>query len=146
MRGRFSTVEDADMSRTEATVPNAAADAHDAMARIELDLPDALWQRMQSAHGVDWSAVAAKAIESHLASRNDESYASGYSWARDRAEPHDLEAMVHASSYASAANVVRASRGFSQRDEFGDQFAPSDEMWEAFVDGATQRYRDMSHG
>jgi hypothetical protein len=114
------------------------------MPRIELDMPDALWQRMQNAPGEDWGAIAVKAIEAHLALRKHESYASGYSWARDRADIRDLKAMVESTTTASATDIVRGTRGFSQRDEFGDHLAPSDEMWEAFVDGATQLYRDVS--
>jgi hypothetical protein len=99
---------------------------------------------MQGAPGEDWGTIAQRAIEAHLALRRNESYASGYSWARDRADIRDLKAMVGSTTYASAADVVRATPGFSQRDEFGDHLAPSDEMWEAFVDGAAQLYRDVS--
>ena len=116
------------------------------MPRIELEVPDALWQRMQSAPGEDWASIAAKAFEAHLALRKKMSYASGYAWARDRANMQDLKAVVDATNQASATELVRGTRGFSPRDEFGDQRAPSDEMWEAFVDGATQLYRDRSGG
>ena len=116
------------------------------MPRIELEVPDALWQRMQSAPGEDWATIAVRAIEAHFALRKKESYASGYSWARDRADMRDIKAMVESPTTASAADIVRGTRGFSQRDEFGHHLAPSDEMWEAFIDGATQLYRDVSGG
>jgi hypothetical protein len=112
------------------------------MPTIEVDVPDALWTRMQGAQGEDWSAIANKAFEAHLALRQRTSYDSGYVWARDRAQAGDLRAMIAAPSYASAADAVRGARHFSQRDEFGDFLHPSDEMWEAFVDGASQCYRD----
>ena len=120
--------------------------------KIEIDVPDALWQRMQ-ARPEDWAAVAllafgarVKALASQAGEsrRNAAGYDIGYNWARDRAQLRDLEAMVEASTYASAASIARQSRGFSQRDEFGDALNPSDEMWEAFVDGATARYNDVS--
>ena len=141
------------------------------MKRLEIELPEALWERMQAEAGVDWQAIAVQAFESHLGrsrvpeswkaspeaierlregkSRHDRaqesaSYGVGYAWARDRARFSDLRAMVDAASYRSAADVVRSTAGFSQRDEFGDGLQPSDEMWEAFVDGATQLYRDVA--
>jgi hypothetical protein len=137
------------------------------MPSITIDVPDALWDRMQVAPA-DWSAIAARAFEAHLgrsgqdgpgaaaikrlrdsranylAAQKTASYAGGYAWARDRADFGDLKAMIEAGSYASAADVVRSTRGFSQRDEFGSDVYPSDEMWEAFVDGATQLYRDVA--
>ena len=51
--------------------------------------------------------------------------------------------MAGAPTYDAAARVARDSRRFSERDEFGDAMRPSDEMWEAFVDGATALYRDV---
>lgn len=141
------------------------------MERLEIELPDPLWARMRAEAGADWAAIAIRAFESHLArsrtpeswmpspsaierlrdskSRHDEaqkseSYGHGYAWARDRARFSDLRAMVEAPTYRSAADVVRGTAGFSQRDEFGDSLHPSDEMWEAFVDGATQLYRDVA--
>ncbi len=118
----------------------------------------------------DWSTIARKAFESHLkrsAGRDDSgplsaaidrlrvgkaaydhgqataSYGHGYAWARDRATFRDLRAIVDSPDHLSAANVVRRSKGFSQRDEFGDAAYPSDEMWEAFVDGATALFHDV---
>lgn len=127
---------------------------------------------MRMAGDEDWSAIAKKAFETHLmrsAIRRDESgalgaavdrlragkakyeqgqttasYGHGYAWARDRAEFRDLRAIVDAPDYLSAADVVRRSKGFSQRDEFGDSAYPSDEIWEAFVDGATALYHDVA--
>lgn len=120
--------------------------------KIEIEVPETLWQRMHACRGEDWPAVAVQAFaarEKELAARAVESrrsagYDIGYSWARERAQPRDLKAMAEAPTYASAASIVRRSRGFSQRDEFGDALNPSDEMWEAFVDGATARYNDVS--
>ncbi len=63
-------------------------------------------------------------------------YEHGYAWSRDRAESDDLQTMIDTTDYRSAAKVVRTSRGFSQRDEFGDTSFPSKEMGEGFVDGA----------
>lgn len=57
--------------------------------------------------------------------------------------PRDLRALVDAPNYQSAANVVRRTKGFSQSDEFGDCAYPSNEMWEAFVDGATVLYNEQ---
>jgi hypothetical protein len=112
------------------------------MPTIEVHVPDALWLSMQGAHGEDWSAIANQAFEAHLALRQRTSYESGYAWARDCAQAGDLRAMVAARSQGSAVEVVRGARHFSSRDEFGDHLHPSDEMWEAFVEGATQCYRD----
>lgn len=53
--------------------------------------------------------------------------------------------MVSAPNYRTAVDIVRGTKGFSQRDEFGDCAYPSDEMWEAFVDGATARYNEGSN-
>ena len=119
----------------------------------------------------DWSTIARKAFESHvkrLPSRDESgplsatidrlragkanygqgqtaaSYGQGYAWARDRAEFRDLRAIVDAPDYLLAADVVRRSKGFSQRDEFGDEAFPSDEIWEAFVDGATALFHDVA--
>jgi hypothetical protein len=50
--------------------------------------------------------------------------------------------MVGAPDYRAAVDIVRRTKGFSQRDEFGESMYPSDEMWEAFVDGATARYNE----
>lgn len=123
------------------------------MATINLYLPDKLRQRMDMASGEDWSAIAQQAFETHLerlvASRGrkegvgaNAAYAHGYAWARDRAVHRDLRAVVDSADYRSAADVVRGTKGFSERDEFGDCLFPSDEMWEAFVDGATALYND----
>lgn len=126
---------------------------------------------MDEAGAEDWSAIARRAFESHLermavrakaaprlraavdrlqASKQchcdrqkRDGYGLGYAWARDRAEFPDLHRVVDAPSYRSVADVVRATRGFSQRDEFGDTALPSDEMWEAFIDGATDLYNDI---
>ena len=141
------------------------------MTTITLDLPEELVQRMTMAADEDWSTIARNAFESHLkrsAGRDDSgplsaaidrlragkadydqgqttaSYGHGYAWARDRAEFRDLRAMVDAPNYLSAADVVRRSNAFSQRDEFGDAAYPSDEMWEAFVDGATALFNDVA--
>lgn len=120
----------------------------------------------------DWSAIARKAFESHLKrlsttrcergplsatidrlrvgkaeydrGQTSAGYGHGYAWARDRAEFRDLRAMVDAPDYLSAVDVVRRSKGFSQRDEFGDAAYPSDEIWEAFVDGATALFHDVA--
>jgi hypothetical protein len=139
------------------------------MAKLTVDLPDSLWDRMRTLSDADWSAVAARAFEMHLDARGldgnkpgsaivdrlraskgryirtqrSAGYGSGYAWARDRAEYSDLQAMIEAPSYAAAVDVVRNSRRFSERDEFGDALRPSDEMWEAFVDGATALYHDV---
>lgn len=140
------------------------------MASIKLHVPDELRQRMAKASGEDWSAVARQAFESHLerlaiaakvggqlptavdgpqydhaldgTKAGNAAYEHGYAWARDRAEARDLRALVDAPNYRSAAGIVRKTKGFSQRDEFGDWAQPSDEMWEAFVDGATAHYND----
>jgi hypothetical protein len=141
------------------------------MTTISFDLPDDLVQRMTMAGDEDWSAIASKAFESHLkrsTGRDDggplsaaidrlrvgkaeydqgqtsASYGHGYAWARDRAEFRDLRAIVDAPDYSSAADIVRRSKAFSQRDEFGDLAYPSDEMWEAFVDGATDLFNDVA--
>ena len=71
-------------------------------------------------------------------------YDQGYTWARDRALTRDLRAMISAPNYRTAVDIVRGTKGFSQRDEFGDCAYPSDEIWEAFVDGATARYNEGS--
>ncbi len=138
---------------------------------IEIHVPDELRRRMDEANGEDWSQIARQAIEKHLErlvlparaplhpSRRDgdgpppggaaaqkrvanAAYDQGYMWARDRAVTRDLRAMVNATNYRTAADIVRGTKGFSQRDEFGDCAHPSDEMWEAFVDGATARYNE----
>jgi hypothetical protein len=142
------------------------------MTTISFDLPEELVQRMTMAGDEDWSGIARKAIESHLkrlpTARGERgpltatidrlragkasyhqgkaaaSYGQGYAWARDRAEFRDLRAMVDAPDYLSAADVVRRSKGFSRRDEFGDAAYPSDEIWEAFVDGATALFHDVA--
>ena len=141
------------------------------MATIHVQIPDALRRRMDEAGAEDWSAIAQRAFESHLermavrtkaapqmsaavdrlqASKaryddrqKSDGYGFGYAWARDRAEFHDLHRVVDAPNYRSAADAVRMTRGFSQRDEFGDTALPSDEMWEGFVDGATDLYNDV---
>jgi hypothetical protein len=140
------------------------------MASIKLYVPDELRQRMGKVSGEDWSAVARQAFESHLERlataekaggqtpsdidgqravptpdgnrAGNAAYEHGYAWARDRAGVRDLRAVVDAPNYRSAAGIVRRTKGFSQHDEFGDWAQPSDEMWEAFVDGATARYND----
>ena len=142
------------------------------MTTITLDLPEELVQRMKMAGDEDWSAIASRAFETHLTrsairrheggalgatvdrlragkAKHDQgqttaSYDHGYAWARDRAEFRDLRAMVNAPDYLSAADVVRRTKGFSQRDEFGDSAYPSDEIWEAFVDGATALYHEVA--
>ena len=115
------------------------------MVKIEIEIPDALWRRMQAKADVDWTEVARRAFDARLegdrmrAEMHDcPSYGIGYNWARDRAEFRDLVAMVKASDYAAAAAIVRQSKGFRQRDEFGDALHPSDEMWESFVDDAAR--------
>jgi hypothetical protein len=139
------------------------------MATLIMKLPESLWQRMQALRDEDWTLLAVRAFEARIAEvdredssnvieaaanrlragKNEEGqadrigYDRGYSWARDRAKYRDLQAMIDAPSYASAAQVVRNTSGFCERDEFGDALRPSDEMWEAFVDGATQLYRDI---
>ena len=141
------------------------------MATIRVQVPDALRQRMDATAGTDWSAVARQAFESHLErmavraratgqisatadrlrdsrakydeEQRNEGYDHGYAWAKDRAAFHDLQAVVDAPDYRSAADVVRKTDGFSRRDEFGDAALPSDEMWEGFVDGATALYNDV---
>lgn len=141
------------------------------MATINVLVPDSLHQRMANAGEVDWSAVARRAFESHLrhiaagakadgevraaadrlqASKaaheereRNAGYDYGYAWAKDRAEFHDLQTVVDAPDYRSAAAAVRKTHGFSRRDEFGDTAFPSDEMWEGFVDGATALYNDV---
>jgi len=141
---------------------------------IEIHVPDELRRRMDEASGEDWSQVARQAIERHLErlvppataplhpSHTDRdgqppggaaerrrlanaAYDQGYTWARDRAVSRDLRAMVSAPNYRTAVDIVRGTKGFSQRDEFGDCAYPSDEMWEAFVDGATARYNESSN-
>jgi len=126
---------------------------------------------MDQASGEDWSQIARQAIERHLErlavpasaplppSRTggdvspgggaaeqrrlaNAAYDQGYTWARDRAVIRDLRAMVNAANYRTAVDIVRGTMGFSPRDEFGDCAYPSDEMWEAFVDGATARYNE----
>jgi hypothetical protein len=52
--------------------------------------------------------------------------------------------MVSAPNYRTAVDIVRGTKGFSQRDEFGDYAYPSDKMWEAFIDGAAARYNEGS--
>jgi hypothetical protein len=139
------------------------------MAKLTIQLPDSLWQRMQDLRGEDWSSVAARAFEARLEACRSEAvkpgpevvdrlraskerhmrrqrtagYDSGYAWARDRAEYGDLQAMIEAPSYDAAAQIVRNSRGFRERDEFGDALWPTEEIWESFVDGATALYRDV---
>jgi len=141
------------------------------VATIKIPVPESLRQRMDKAAGEDWPAIARQAFESHLErmalrgsadaklgpvidrlqaskARYDErqkraGFGRGYAWARDRAEFHDLQQVVDAPDYRTAADVVRRTRGFSQRDEFGDAALPSDEMWEGFVDGATALYGDV---
>jgi hypothetical protein len=142
------------------------------MATIHVTVPDALKRRMDGAGEQDWSAVAQRAFESHLQRmeagatagaqpgaaaeklrsgkpsyeevQKNAGYEHGYAWARDRAHFHDLQTMVDAPDYRSAANVVRRSEGFSQRDEFGDTSLPSEEMWEGFIDGATALYNEVA--
>jgi hypothetical protein len=138
---------------------------------IQIRVPDELRRRMDEAGSEDWSQVARRAIERHLErlappgtaplqpSRFDgdiqppggaaeerrlanAAYDHGYTWARDRAVTRDLRAMVNAPSYRTAVDIVRGTKGFSQRDEFGDSAYPTDELWEAFVDGATARYNE----
>jgi len=137
---------------------------------IEIHVPDELRRRMDEASGEDWSQVARQAIERHLdrlvppataplhrspdgdgqppdgaaeqTQLANAAYDQGYTWARDRAVSRDLRAMVSAANYRTAVDIVRGTKGFSQRDEFGDCAYPSDEMWEAFVDGATARYNE----
>jgi hypothetical protein len=108
---------------------------------IEIHVPDELRRRMDEASGEDWSQVARQAIERHLERlvplataplHPNAAYDQGYTWARDRAVSRDLRAMVSAPSYRTAVDIVRGTKGFSQRDEFGDCAYPSDEMWEAF--------------
>jgi hypothetical protein len=141
---------------------------------IEIHVPDELRRRMDEARGEDWSQVARQAIERRLeqlappataplhASRAggdgqapggaaeqrrlaNAAYDQGYAWARDRAVTRDLRSMVGAPNYRTAVDIVRGTKGFSRRDEFGDGAYPSDEMWEAFVDGATARYNEGSN-
>jgi hypothetical protein len=117
---------------------------------MTIDVPDALWQRMHACRGEDWAAVAREAFATRAAQlaaysaqlRESASYRHGYAWARDHADFADLKSVAEAPSYASAAELVRRSRGFRERDEFGDALRPSDEMWEAFVDGATAQFND----
>ena len=139
------------------------------MATIEIHVPDELRRRMDDAKGEDWSEIARQAIERHLkrlspqatpshafGTNGDEqrsretveqtrlenaAYDQGYAWARDRAVTRDVHAMVNAPNYRRAVDIVRGTKGFSQR-EFGYYAYPSDEMWEAFVDGATARYNE----
>ena len=139
------------------------------MATIGIRVPDELRRRMENAGGEDWSQIARQAFERHLermALRADApphqavdgdgqrpagaaeggvanaAYDNGYAWARDRAITRDLRAMVNAPNYRTAVDIVRGTKGFSERDEFGDCAYPSNEMWEAFVDGATARYNE----
>ena len=142
------------------------------MAIIEIHVPDELRRRMDNVTGEDWSQIAREAIEMRLVRlatgasapspaspggdgerigdpaeerrRANAAYDQGYAWARDRAISRDLQAMVTAPNYRTAVDIVRATNGFSQRDEFGDCAFPSDEMWEAFVDGATARYNEST--
>ena len=137
---------------------------------FEIQVPDELRRLMDEASGEDWSQIARQAIERHLerlalaasapfptpsnavgpppggAAEQRRlaiaAYDHGYTWARDRAVTRDLRAMVNAANYRTAVDIVRGTKGFSQRDEFGDCAYPSDEMWEAFVDGATARYNE----
>ena len=138
---------------------------------IQIHVPDELRRRMDQAGGEDWSQIARQAIARHLErlvpsasaplhpSRRqgdgsppegageqsqlaNAAFDQGYTWARDRAITRDLRAMVNAANYRTAVDIVRGTKGFSQRDEFGDCAYPSDEMWEAFVDGATARYNE----
>lgn len=141
------------------------------MATINVFVPDTLRQRMDDAGEVDWSAIAQQAFDGYLAQmaarttsngelsaasdrlhaskaayeerERNAGYAFGYAWAKHRAQFRDLQTVVDAPDYPSAADVVRTTRGFSQRDEFGDTTFPSDEMWEGFVDGATALYNDV---
>lgn len=118
--------------------------------KMEIEVPDALWERMRACRGVDWREVALRAFDARVAeamaraadARSSPSYRLGYAWARDNADPDAVKAVAEAASYRSAADIVRRSRGFRERDEFGDALKPSDEMWEAFVDGATAQYND----
>jgi hypothetical protein len=120
--------------------------------KITIDVPDALCQRMRSCRGEDWSKVALDAfaaraaeVATHTAQlRQSVSYRQGYAWARDHASAEDLKAVAEAPTYASAAERLRRSRGFRERDEFGDALQPSDEMWDAFVDGATAQFNDRA--
>ena len=142
------------------------------MAIIEIHVPDELRRRMEHARGEDWSQIARQAFERRLEGIALEggapspartgadgerlgdpaeerrlanaAYDHGYAWARNRAIGRDLRAMVDAPNYRRAVDIVRATKGFSQRDEFGDCAFPSDEMWEAFVDGATARYNEST--
>ena len=122
------------------------------MAKIEIELPDAMWQLMQARADVDWPELARRAFDARLEAdrmggngHQNRGYGIGYTWARDRAEFRDLVAMVKAPDYAAAAAIVRQAKGFCQRDEFGDALHPSDEMWESFVDGATALYNDVAN-
>lgn len=136
------------------------------MPTVTIDIPEALWARMQRAAHENWQAVALDAFRTRLrgssgddhrpspepassppdiAGQKQASYGAGYAWARDRARRADLKSMVDA-SYAAAANIVRRTEAFSTRDEFGQAAYPSDEMWESFVDGATAWYRDIEDG
>jgi hypothetical protein len=142
-----------------------------AMAIVEIHVPDELRRRMDEVGDEDWSQIARQAIERRLeqlislasAARRpscadgdgeppgnaaeqrrlaNAAYDQGYTWARERAPGRDLRAMVSAPDYRTAVDIVRGTKGFSQRDEFGDSAYPSDEMWEAFVDGATAQYNE----
>ena len=118
--------------------------------KMEVDVPDALWERMRACRGVDWGEVALRAFDSRVAeamaraadARASPSYRLGYAWARDHADADAVRAVAEAASYRWAADIVRRSPGFRERDEFGDTLKPSDEMWEAFVDGATAQYNE----
>lgn len=118
--------------------------------KMTIDVPEALWQRMRACRGEDWADVAIRAFTARAAQlaehsahlKESASYRLGYAWARDHADVADLQAVARAPSYASAAELVRRSRGFRERDEFGDALQPSDEMWEAFVDGASAQFND----
>jgi hypothetical protein len=142
------------------------------MAIIEIHVPDELRRRMDNVRCEDWSQIAREAFERRLERldagasapsparsgadgerigdpaeerrRANAAYDHGYAWAKDRAIGRDLRAMVSAPNYRTAVDIVRATNGFSQRDEFGDCAFPSDEMWEAFVDGATARYNEST--
>jgi hypothetical protein len=118
--------------------------------KMEVDVPDDLWERMRGCRDVDWSEVALRAFGDRVAeamaraagARSSPGYRLGYAWARDHADADEVKAVAEASSYRSAADIVRRTRAFRERDEFGDALKPSDEMWEAFVDGATAQYND----
>ena len=141
---------------------------------VEIHVPDELRRHMDEACGEDWSQVARQAIERRLerlappataplrpsSTDGDEqrpgdapdrsrfanaAYDQGYAWARDRAGTRHLRAMVNARNYQEAVGIVRGTGGFSQYDAFGDYTYLSDQMWEAFVDGAVARYNEGSN-